>query len=75
MGAGVGNVGDFQKTFFRGGVEDGAGSTETSDFFAENLRTFEAKHRNFPSKKSDVFNFRNGKKRFIRKPLWGCSIN
>ena len=35
MGAGVGNVGDFQKTFFRGGgVEDGAGSTETSDFFA-----------------------------------------
>ena len=33
---------------------------KTSDFFETNLRTFEAKHRNFSLKKSDVFDFRTG---------------
>ena len=30
---------------------------KTSDFLGINLRTFDAKHRNFASKKSDVFTF------------------
>ena len=34
--------------------------SKTSDFFDGNLRTFEAKHRNFSPKKSDVFEFRKG---------------
>ena len=33
---------------------------KTPDFFATKCRTFKAKHRNFPSKKSDVFIFRSG---------------
>ena len=33
---------------------------KTPDFFASMCRTFKAKHRNFPSKKSDVFIFRSG---------------
>ena len=36
----------------------GFGNPKTSDFFEANLRTFEAKHRNFTLKKSDVFGFR-----------------
>ena len=36
---------------------------KTSDFLGINLRTFDAKHRNFPSKKSDVFTFPAGKSR------------
>ena len=31
---------------------------KTSDFFGQNIGTFEAKVRHFLSKKSDVFNFR-----------------
>ena len=38
----------------------GFGKPKTSDFFEANLRTFEAKHRNFILKKSDVFGFRTG---------------
>ena len=33
---------------------------KTPDFSATKCRTFKAKHRNFPSKKSDVFIFRSG---------------
>ena len=51
------NVGEKQKTFFG---EDRFRKWKTSDFFEANLRTFEAKHRNFSSKMSDVFRFRNG---------------
>ena len=51
------NVGEKQKTFFG---EDRFRKWKTSDFFEANLRTFEAKHRNFILKKSDVFGFRTG---------------
>ena len=53
------NVGYFQKTFLgerhlkRFHLQ--VGKSKTSDFFATNCRTFMPKHRNFPSKKSDVF--------------------
>ena len=57
---GVGNVGFFLKTFFREEGEDRLRKCKTSDFFEANLRTFEAKHRNFTLKKSDVFGFRTG---------------
>ena len=54
----------FSQTFFRGeGRNDSQseyGNPKTPDFFEENIRTFKAKHRNFPSKKSDVFDFRKG---------------
>ena len=36
---------------------------KTPGFFAINIRTFGAKHRNIPSKKSDVFTFPAGKSR------------
>ena len=46
---------------------------KTSDFFEANLRTFGAKHRNFTSKKSDVFDFRTSsappKKRRHKEPI------
>ena len=62
--SGVGNVGYFYKTFFREEHRSGFlyafGKLKTSDFFEVNLRTFETKHRNFSSKKSDVFGFRTG---------------
>ena len=50
--------------FFRGedrnDSQSGYGNPKTPDFFEGNIRTFKAKHRNFPSKKSDVFDFRKG---------------
>ena len=51
------NVGEKHKTFFG---ESRLRKCKTPDFFEVNLRTFEAKHRNFTSKKSDVFGFRTG---------------
>ena len=46
------------KLFWRREEEDRLRKCKTSDFFEANLRTFEAKHRNFITKKSDVFGFR-----------------
>ena len=51
------NVGEKHKTFFG---ESRLRKCKTPDFFEANLRTFEAKHRNFTSKKSDVFGVRTG---------------
>ena len=45
------------QNFFCGG---GNRKPKTSDFFAPNIRTFMSKPRHFPSKKSDVFDFRRG---------------
>ena len=64
----------FQKTFFGEGGRRTGWKCKTSDFFEANLRTFEAKHRNFTSKKSDVSGFRTGseppKKKTERR--WEC---
>ena len=57
---GVGNVGDFQKTFFCGRECVRFGSSETSDFFGQKYGGFATKVRMFYAKKSDVFDFRNG---------------
>ena len=54
----------FFTNFFRGEDRNDSqseyGNPKTPDFFEGNIRTFKAKHRNFPSKKSDVFDFRKG---------------
>ena len=42
---------------------------KTSDFFGQNIGTFEAKVRHFLSKKSDVFNFRKNAL-FGREKVW-----
>ena len=50
----------FSKNFFWEGGRRTGWKCKTSDFFEANIRTFEAKHRNFTSKKSDVSGFRTG---------------
>ena len=53
--------------------ENAAGNGKTPDFFATKCRTFHAKHRNFTSKKSDVFDFRTSRNGKIRvKPAYSC---
>ena len=52
---GVGNVGYFQKTFFRREEMLHYGSCKTSDFFGQKYGCFASKVRMFASKKSDVF--------------------
>ena len=42
---------------------------KTSDFFGQNIGTFEAKVRHFYAKKSDVFNFRKNAL-FGREKVW-----
>ena len=57
----------------RKGSENTAKQTKTSDFSASNIRTFHNKHRNFTSKKSDVFDFRTSRNGKIRvKPAYSC---
>ena len=53
------NEGEKHKTFFG---ENRFRKLKTSEFFASNLRTFEAEHWNFTLKKSDVFGFRTGER-------------
>ena len=58
---GVGNVGDFQKTFFVERRERQlSGSSKTSDFLGQKYGCFASKVRMFSSKKSDVFVFPTG---------------
>ena len=53
--------------------ENAAGNGKTPDFSASNIRTFHTKHRNFTSKKSDVFDFRTSRNGQIRvKPAYSC---
>lgn len=53
--------------------ENAAGSDKTSDFWATNIRTFHAKHRNIIPKKSDVFEFPTGKTSTIHvKSAFSC---
>ena len=53
--------------------ENAAGNGKTSDFFAKKCRTIHAKHRNFTSKKSDVFDFRTSRNgQICVKPAYSC---